>query len=133
MLTAFPALLEFDFQPGDRPVLASLEKRKTFRSRSNSYDPQKRQRAMEQHQHDRTSHTEPAEEFNFMVERRKFLRNVEALRKTSDETFAILRELECLSEELAVTRAEIDSLEANINSTAEKFGLQPISTKRTGQ
>ena len=68
-----------------------------------------------------------------MVERRKFLRNGEALRKTSDETFVILRELECLSEELAVTKAEIDSLEANINITAEKFDLQPISTKRTSQ
>lgn len=68
-----------------------------------------------------------------MVERRKFLRNAEALRKTSDETFAILRELECLFEELTVTKAEIDSLEANINITAEKFGLQPISTKRTSQ
>src|SRR6185436_16276566 len=88
---------------------------------------------MEQHHHGRTGHTEPAEEFNFMVERRKFLRNGEALRKTSDETFAILRELECLSEELAVSKAEIDFLEANINITAEKFDLQPISTKRTSQ
>jgi|GEM_PF-6365186 hypothetical protein len=53
---------------------------------------------MEQHHHGRTGHTEPTEEFNFMVERRKFLRNAEALRKTSDEKFVIIHELECLFE-----------------------------------
>jgi hypothetical protein len=68
-----------------------------------------------------------------MEERQKFLRNVEALRKTSDETFAIIRELECLFEELEVTKAEIHSLETNINITAKKFGLQPIPRDRRNQ
>jgi hypothetical protein len=59
--------------------------------------------------------------------------NVEALRKTSDKTFVIIRELECLFEELAVTKAEIHSLQANINMTAKKFGLQPIPRKRSNR
>jgi hypothetical protein len=58
---------------------------------------------------------------------------VEALKRTSDEAFVIIRELECLFEELAMTKAEIHSLEANINCTAKKFGLQPIPTRRRNQ
>jgi hypothetical protein len=88
---------------------------------------------MEQHHQGRTSYAEPAEEFNFMVERRKFLRNVEALRKTSGETIVIIHELECLFEELEVTKAEMHSLKTNINITAKKFGLQPIPTDRRNQ
>ena len=77
---------------------------------------------MEQYHYGRTRAGE-SEAASFVVERQKFLNNVEALRKTSRETSAIILELQCLFEELTSIREDITSLTESINNTAKRLGL----------
>ena len=67
--------------------------------------------------------------FSFLVERQRFLNNVQTRTRTSQKTFVVMRELECLLEELDLTREDLRSLTEDINRTAQDLALQPVPTK----
>lgn len=64
-----------------------------------------------------------------LVEREKFLVNLEALRQTSREMRAKLDQMERVFAEIGNLRAEVHALRTQINLTAERLGLQPVPDK----
>jgi hypothetical protein len=68
--------------------------------------------------------------FIFLVEHEKFLNNLEAVRRKSEQISLLTHQLKNLFEELACATEDTRSLKSELNLAASRIDLQPIPAKR---
>jgi hypothetical protein len=65
------------------------------------------------------------------LERQKFLENLSAAKKTTENASEVIKQLKSLNEEIQVNKGETRSLRMKLNRTAVEFGLKPIPSRVT--